>query len=204
MKKILLSCLILIIGLTSCKSNEEKALDLIDKEMFKTLFDYDSYEPIETIVKEGTSSIYTDSLIRNYAIRAEVVKDLFYESKKKAEDALEYADIYSGGYSYSSNRKFNNYINEAKQERANMDKYLEKWGAYEDSIKLHVTNFQPQPIGWEVTHKFRCKSKGGNSLIGNYVYLVDSKFTQIMDRFDMDDSDETAIRERIDIAIKED
>lgn len=204
MKKILPICLIAIIGLISCKSNEDKALALIDREMFKTLFNYDSYEPIETIVKEGNSSIYTDSLIRAYAINVEAVRKLSQEASEKANRALEYADIYANGYSYSSHKKFENYINQAKQENDKMKFYLDRWKAYEDSIKLQVTNFQPQQIGWEVVHKFRCKSKGGNSMIANYVYIIDPKFTKIISQFDMDDEGETSIRERIDLAIKED
>jgi len=203
MKKILPICLIAIIGLTSCKSNEDKALALIDREMFKTLFDYDSYEPIETIVKEGSSSIYTDSLIRAYAINVMAVRDLSQEASEKADRALEYAHIYSGGYSYSSQRKFNDYISQVKQENEKLKFYLDRWKLYEDSIKLQVANFQPQPIGWEVAHKFRCKSKGGNSMIANYVYIIDSKFTKIISQFDMDDENETSIRKRIDLAIKE-
>lgn len=172
--------------------------------MFKTLFNYDSYEPIETIVKEGNSSIYIDSLIRNYAIMAETARELYQKSKEKANDALEYAEIYSEGYSYSSRRKFDDYISQAKQESDKMSFYLDRWGAYKGSIKLQVANFQPQQIGWEITHKFRCKNKGGNSMIANYVYIIDPKFTKIISQFDMDDEGETSIRERIDLAIKED
>lgn len=203
MKNSLLFYIIVLLGFTSCKSNEEKAAALIDKAMFKTLYDYASYEPVETIVTEGSTSIYTDSLIRYYAMMAEAARKLYHESKEKAEDAIEYADIYSGGYSYSSNRKFNEYMKQAKQETDNMTAYIAKWNAYEDSIKLSVAAFQPQKIGWEVAHKFRCKSKGGNSLLADYVYMMDPKFTTIIHLFDMDDEDETAIRERIDIAVKE-
>lgn len=204
MKKFLPFYILLIICLASCKSNEEKALALIDKSMFSSLFDYASYEPIEIVVKEGSSSIYTDSLIRKYALMAETSRKLYAESKEKANDALEYAEIYSGAYSYSTKRKFDDYMKQAKDEASNMEKYLSAWSAYEDSIKLQVSKFQPQKIGWEVTHKFRCKTKGGNFTLGNYVYLMDAKFSKIMEQFDMDDEDESSIRQRIDLAIKED
>lgn len=204
MKKLLPLYLLLIIGFTSCKSNEEKALELINEKMFTTLYDYESYEPIETIVTESSSTIYTDSLIRTYAVKAEAARTLYNESKHELNKALEYADIYAGSYSYSSNKKFENYVKQAKQERDNMTKYIEKWKIYEDSIKLLVADFQPQKTGWEVTHKFRCKNKGGNFTIGNYVYIMDPKFSKITDQFDMDDEAEVSLRERIDLAIKED
>lgn len=203
MKKFLPFYILLTVGLASCKSNEEKALALIDKNMFSSLYDYASYEPIETVVKEGCSSIYTDSLIRKYALMAETSRKLYAESKEKASDALEYAEIYSSAYSYSTRRKFDDYMQQAREETSNMEKYLSAWSAYEDSIKLQVANFQPQIVGWEVTHKFRCKTKGGNFTLGNYVYLMDAKFSKIMEQFDMDDEDESSIRERIDLALKE-
>ena len=34
--------------LVGCQSREEKAAELIKQEMFKTLYDFESYEPIET------------------------------------------------------------------------------------------------------------------------------------------------------------
>ena len=41
--------------------------------------------------------------------------------------------------------------------------------------------------GWLVTHKFRCKTKGGNSTIGTYVYFMDDNCKQIYRSIDEDD-----------------
>ena len=47
MKKIL-GTLLLATSFISCKSNEDKACDLIRNVMFETMYDYQSYEPIST------------------------------------------------------------------------------------------------------------------------------------------------------------
>ena len=62
MKKVLF-LLVAIIALVGCKSKEEKAAEMIKKELFKTLYDFDSYQPIETKVDSAFYSAYTDSMV---------------------------------------------------------------------------------------------------------------------------------------------
>lgn len=62
MKKLLLLLVTTSIFLVGCKSKEEKAQEAIKKEMFKTLYDFNSYEPIETKVDSSFYSIYTDTV----------------------------------------------------------------------------------------------------------------------------------------------
>lgn len=63
MKKIL-SILLFFPLFMSCKTNEEKIQDLIREQMFQTLYDYQSYEPIETSnIVEEIHSLENDSTI---------------------------------------------------------------------------------------------------------------------------------------------
>lgn len=48
--------------LSGCKSKEEKALEIIKNEMFKTLYDFESYQPIETKID---SAFYLPILIQS-------------------------------------------------------------------------------------------------------------------------------------------
>lgn len=201
MKKIYFVVIISLLFL-GCKSNENKALSLINKDMFKSLYDYSSYEPVETIVTEAFSSIYTDSLIRAQAIRAEALCELYNEAFKKGKDAGEYAEIYADSYYSSGRRKYLEYLNEAKTEFEKAKSYATLWQAAEDSIKTLASQFSPTRIGWEVKHKFRCKNRGGNYSLGDYIYIIDNKFSKIISKYDMDDDDESDIRERIDVVIK--
>ena len=68
--------------LSGCKSKEEKANELIKDDMFKVLYDFASYEPIETNIDSAFTSVYTDSIITRHA----------YFIKIAIEKADEYLD----------------------------------------------------------------------------------------------------------------
>lgn len=57
MKQIIIMALAGIFILTGCKSKEEKALEAIKDEMFKTLYDFESYQPVETKIDSAFLSI---------------------------------------------------------------------------------------------------------------------------------------------------
>ena len=82
MKKILFLMAITIM-LVGCQSREEKAAELIKQEMFKTLYDFESYEPIETKIDSAFTSIYSDTLALLYANK---VKDMFDELDEAKSD----------------------------------------------------------------------------------------------------------------------
>lgn len=62
MKNVIIMALTAIFILSGCKSKEEKALEIIKNEMFKTLYDFESYQPIETKVD---SAFYQSILIQS-------------------------------------------------------------------------------------------------------------------------------------------
>lgn len=90
MKKIL-SILLFFPLFMSCKTNEEKIQDLIREQMFQTLYDYQSYEPIQTTdIMEEIHSLNNDvkivSLGKTYT---EGNKKLEYKSDKYYDDIAE-------------------------------------------------------------------------------------------------------------------
>ena len=204
MKTVLFStCILLcIITLNSCKSKEEKALEIIKNEMFKTLYDFESYEPIETNIDSSFSSLYTDTTIlrRGYMIAA--LLDQSDEYIEKIEDAKSTMEIWSDSYSsYSRNR-----YNEAKEE---FDENLEKAifvldivKSQSDTIRNIANNYVSEFNGWKVSHKFRCKTKGGNPTIGNYTYIFDKDMKSIIYREDIDDEDLNRVKKLIKEAIE--
>lgn len=60
---------------------------------------------------------------------------------------------------------------------------------------------KPKFYGWRVTHKFRCKTKGGNFDLGNYVYVFDKEMKSIIYKEDLDDDNNDKIKNLIDEAI---
>lgn len=132
MKKILFLATVVLV-MTGCKSREEKAAELIKQEMFKTLYDFESYEPIEIKIDSAFTSIYTDTLALMYANEVKIMFDELekeeaeYESAKSAMEI--WSDSYSslGAYKYNeAKRKVNNYIEKINKTLKKMMKYTPK------------------------------------------------------------------------------
>ena len=200
--------------LLSCKSQTDKALKIIDREMFKTLHDYSSYEPIETSVDSAFTSIYRDSVVVKYALSFRLYVNLWKESSEIVNEAIEnaqrslrYSDIYSG--SYYSRSEYTKYRNEASKYSKEAEEELEKYKTYVnmgkhyiDSVKLVVNDFVPKFIGWKVKHRFRSKNRAGNFSIGDYIYVIDPKFKKIIYKEDSEDEEFIEIRKLIDEMIE--
>ena len=175
---------------TGCSSNEDRANKLIKERMSKTLYDYESYDPIETTVKEAKASLYTDTACwRMGTVLYQCMKKAL-EYSKKADESKEHMEIwgpptyYSSSYSDSKYRKYKSEYEDANTSfLASM--LLSK--TVSDTLKEMVSSLDETIIvGWEVIHKFRCKTKGGYATIGNYRFVMDKGFNQILLEEDLD------------------
>lgn len=193
--------MVAVLVMAGCKSREEKAAELIKQEMFKTLYDFESYEPIETKLDSAYTSVYTDSIIKSYAYIAKSFMEEVNENLDKIKDAQSTIKICSDSYSSLGRRKYNEAIDEYKKCLDKTGRYLEIVESYMDSIKITSSNFKPKFYGWRVTHKFRCKTKGGNFDLGNYVYVFDKEMKSIIYKEDLDDDNNDKIKNLIDEAI---
>ena len=204
-KLLIFTVLVFSFAFASCKSNEEKAADRIRTELSKTLLDFESYEPIETTVTEASETAYSNlaciRLSETIAAKISHANELLKES----EDALDYMRIwgpptrYSSSYSdsqfYKYQEKCKILIDEAMAEKA---EWIRLGLALQDSIaKLDSTKV----IGWEVLHRFRCKTKAGLPAICDYRYILSPDFKNIILRQDMDDENYTLARGYIQMAM---
>lgn len=189
MKKLLLLLAITSIFFAGCKSKEEKAQEAIKKEMFKTLYDFESYEPIETKVDSSFYSIYTDTTILKYGyVIASFLKDVD-NALEKAKDARNTMEIWGDSYSSYSSRKYEEAKEEWNSNMAQAKLYIKVIESVSDTIRSLAKNKNNTFNGWKVTHKFRCKTKGGNSTIGNYIYIFDKDMENIIYQEDTEDED---------------
>ena len=136
--------------LSGCKSKEEKANELIKDDMFKVLYDFASYEPIETNIDSAFTSVYTDSIITRHAYFIKIAIEKADEYLDEMKDARKTMEIWSDGYSSYSNSRY-----------------------------------------------YEAKTKGGSPDIGNYEYIFDKDFKEIINKEDLDDKDYTKIKELI-------
>lgn len=171
----------------------KKAAELIKQDMFKTLYDFESYEPIETKIDSAFTSIYTDSIIKSHAYIARAFLDDARENLDKAKDARKTMEIWRDGYTSLSRSKYQEANSDYQDRMEKIDKYMEIVNVHMDSIKLLSSNFKSEFYGWKATHKFRCKTKGGNFDLGNYIYVFDKKMKSIIYKEDLDDNDNAKI-----------
>ena len=204
--------------LAASSSKEGRANKLIKEQFFKTLYDFESYQPIETVVDSAFTSIYEDNSILNkidtllayqslqieYLENALKYGQIAKSAKEGAEILYEYrTGIGSESYWEYQNRYTESYDLSIKyQELSNAIK--EKYNELEISVRLDIQNFKREFLGWQAAHKFRCKTRGGQSSIANYIFVFDKEMKTIIRYNDIEDEEYVAVRKNIDRIISTD
>lgn len=194
MKKVLQYTILLVLAIVSfsaCKSNEQKAAALIKDYMFKNLFDYESYEPIETSIDSAYNQPMMNSQILALAfdsVEKEKEKEA-EEHHEEYEDASRTMDIWSGGWSSSSTREYNKARKKAIEELIASVECTRASVRNLKQIKSMADTLSTGFIGWSAIHSFRCNTRGGSKTIGNYLFIFDKSFKTILNVFDADDED---------------
>jgi hypothetical protein len=199
----LLVFVLLIMTLVACQSKEEKAAKLIKEEMYKTLYDFSSYEPIETKIDSAFTSIYRDSTILVYAYLMNEALEKATEYIGKTKDAQSSLEIWQGSYSGYGYSQYNKAKEEFTSNFNKAQEFMNELGNLQKLTKEKAKNFQSTFCGWQAKHKFRCKTKGGNFDLPNYLYLFDTDLKKITYQENMDDEDLKKYRELIDEALKD-
>ena len=189
-----LATVIVAVTITSCKSKEEKAAELIKQKLSQVLYDFESYEPIETVVTEAKHIPTNDSACINKALDAIIYHGVavkFVEDSKSAFETMCIWDSPSRYFtSYSDNRYYESkyeFIESLK--KANI--CIKIYNSSIDDLKIMMKNTNPsETIGYNVEHTFRCKSKDGIWLIVHYRFVVDKKIKKII--FCVDEKDEVS------------
>ena len=186
MKKIsqLMVLSVIAMLMVSCQSKEEKAAEFIKNELSKTLYDFDSYQPIETIVTEAKNTIYNDSVCWKKAAVLTYGLKKANEYMEEAKEAKERMSIWGYPSSYSSSYSDNQYYKYKDEYDENMEEFLNAFTVCKKiaaEIQGRIAKLDTaKVIGWEVKHRFRCKTKGGNSTIGDYRYVMDKDFKSVI------------------------
>lgn len=185
----------------SCKSKEKKAEELIRTELSKTMYDFDSYQPIETKVSVAKCGMFNDTACWRLGKTLAYGMEQFLEYKEKIEEARAHMNIWGRPSYYSSSYSDNQYYKYKAQGEdavalAMASLLVNKQIADElkDSINALDTT---QVIGWEVIHDFRCKTRGGSPEIGHYRYVISRDFKTVYICEDTEDARDKHTREAL-------
>ena len=200
MKKLFyfLAAVVVAVTVTSCKSKEEKAAELIKQELSHVLYDFGSYEPIETVVTEAKHIPINDSACVNKALDAIAYYEL----------AVEYAEDSKSALKWGSPTRYSISYYELIESLKKVNICIKKYNSSIDDLKILMKNTNPsETIGYNVEHTFRGKTMGGFWSIGYYRFIVDKKIKKIIFYVDEDEKDnvsdfiesvQNGITERID------
>ena len=179
MKKLLLFIIVAIITAACTQTPEQKAEAFIKEEVKKTLFKPDTYDPIETKVDSAYTPYDDPTFYKEFLEFIELGCE--YESKEYAIKAAK-SDMSFYGGSFS-NGFFKNQYMEAKERYeegcAELEKIREK---AQNKCSQIATKLQSKPefFAWKVYHSYRANNNDGNTVISNYIIIVDKEIQNIL------------------------
>lgn len=151
---------------TACSSSpEQKARELIKKELNRTLHDIKSCEPVEFGNLDSTFTDVEDA--EGYIEAFEKGVELIEKGKAKLSEAERYKELEIYSRMKLAAEKGFSLIQESKE-------YIE----FCDSIE---SAFIPEFIGWQMQHSFRANNASGNKVISHVSYIFDHDITRIID-----------------------
>lgn len=177
MKKIFFaSILIFSCFFISCRTQEQKADKLIEERFFKTLYDFESYQKIETKIvgRAYRNGLNSEECIEDAKEIVSLMKDAL-ENISEANESLKEANSYYSILMRAYYVKLADEYYEKSVEQRNECLVLRE--NLKNKIKTYNHN---EIIGYEVIHRFRCKNRGGNICIADYRFIIDLKMKKIL------------------------
>lgn len=174
---------LLLILITSCEQTKEAKAERAIKKYFKeTLDDYDSYSPVAFSEMKIAKSKW------------EMTEEMCPELEKLIEITEEIRAGYFSDIKITSDADY--YLKRVEilleeDPRMPLDKEtikrIESWKPlllefkhYQDTIYASKKNFQPEFIGWKMTHKFRAKNRMGGTELNELEFQFDKDITKVV------------------------
>lgn len=179
MKKLLLFIIVAIITAACTQTPEQKAEAFIKEEVKKTLYKPDTYDPIETKVDSAYSPYDDPNFYKEFLELIELGNE--YESKEfKIKAAKSDMSFYGGSF---RDGFFKNEYMEAKERYeegcAELEKIREKGREKCRGIAPKLQS-KPEFVGLKVYHSYRANTNDGNTVISNYIIIVDKEIQNIL------------------------
>lgn len=152
MKQLIFAFSVCVFIFTSCQSKEDKARELVKDDLYKTLHDFSSYEPVEWTELTPTYDASKESEERKDTLLYYGMKRMLLENFTSGDGIL----------------KEESYVGEHEEK-------LKRYKAIEDSIHALM------PIkGYTMNHSYRANTLGGNKRISIVRYDFDYELTKVV------------------------
>ena len=160
------SFIIVAVCLLGCSSKEDKAIDAINKYMYKTLDDYTGYEIVEIKMDSFFTSIYNNPLALRYedSISNNII------NIGAAHGTVTHCDLNIPNEDKAFIRSL---IENSKNGLLTIKKYS-------DSIKC-IGMVQPVFQGWQARVKYRRKNNQGQIKLSEGTYILDKESLEVVD-----------------------
>lgn len=209
MKRTLANLMLIIaiaLTLTSCMTNERKALRIIDDYMKSYLIVYGSYKPQATKIDTAYYSPVFDVTTLAHAKNAIDAEDRYNEALESLDRAEEEANsarrsmaLWSGSYDAFCKEQYNQYARKLKTVNADIKKFTDASEverqtiiSEENLIKESAAKVPSGVCGWCVQHSYTCKTRGGDDTAGFMIFIINKEFSEIL--FACDNEDEETLK----------
>lgn len=173
MKKVVLFIICAALAFTAYSNpREDKIKQLIKDHMRTSLYDFNSYEPVEYgEIETIYSNLKDDTNLEQMLKKAGEYEKATVEAVEKTDEAIL---IYGRGSS-----------EHAAAFKQTEETYA-KWKKITADMDSVVKAFVPQKIGVGIVHTFRKKTPEGNTVLTRKVYIFDDNIEKIIRIYDVD------------------
>lgn len=187
--------MIAAIFMVSCsESNEEKAEKLIKNEMNKVLVNFDTYEPIETVLDSAYAPVMTADVF-NKCFNIPDQLEMMLQLKEESQEAYSMMNSYQRIYS-THDETYKKYKERYESTSKKAEIIENKLKALNDSID-NLSKEEPFFNGYIINHKFRYVTKDGEKSIGAFLFLVDKEISRVEFMIDTEEDKYKAMNELI-------
>ena len=180
--------------LTSCMTNEKKALKIIDNYMKGYLYVYDSYRPQTTKIDTAYYNPAFDATVLAHAKSAIDAEDRYNKAlrsldraEKESNFARSSMAIWSDNYSAYSKEQYNQALKKYQNAKADIKKFTEEVDrekltivSEENLIKEAAAQIPADVCGWLVQHSYTCKTRGGHDTARIMIFVINKDFSEIL------------------------
>lgn len=168
---------------------QSHAQTLLRKIITENLYFPDSYNPVSISVDSVFHGPLTDAECLNAA--SELIK--FKAQLPGAEDS--YKEAVHTLKIFGSSGVFWRHAEEKKNAEEHLNSLKSKIAKREEIIRQRDTSNDGKFIGWQVTHRYRAQTKGGDPSISDVLYILNPDMTSWIFRYSLDNTDSDNLNE---------